>query len=390
MILKHFICITTLILYISCGSTTTTNTGGGTTISNPPTVSSTNLSPDFDSSLLETSLTESSTSSSLHFLEYDEELELEENDYVTNEHPILYLSGPAANWSDLVLNGPFATARTLRTRFEAWALAVTELINAQTDFTLTSELQYFTLSQTSLSNHQDTWRVGISSRGTNLIRVVIKGSQKDRIWGYYLYQPNSSGTPIKGVYSFVNPLILSSDAKSGIRFINMAFDFSDADKTKHSFNFTRYNSTREHYVLNHLGYQCNTTSKNCVGELLRIVSAPPLREFSSNSLRLSWNDDSNEICASPIRYDQAIIIGQSQSFLGRSQPTDNTVTEGTCELQTPFWSARVFKTTDLPSRFGESNNGIGPNDQFGDGFSLTSWETNIDGDTVDSWLLGQF
>lgn len=360
---------------ISCGATI--STGGGTSVSNPPTVPSTSLSPDFDDNILETAITDSDASLTLSYLE------LEPNDPA-------YLSGPASNWTNLVLSGPFARARLMRYRFERWAEAVATLINNNNSFKISSELQYFTTGSKTLGGYESIWRVGIALTDEDLIKIVIKGGPKNRIWGYYLFETDDDGEPLRGVYAFVNPLIFSSNAASGTRLVTMAYDFRNTSTNKMTFTFNRYDSETGFFAVNHLSYQCNKTAQDCMGELLIIASQPPTRSFSSRSFRMSWNDSTKKICAAQVQYDTSVTLGETQKFTGPDAPSQSSISDGECTVATPHWSERVFSPDDLPSRYDDSSSGISPSDLFGDGNTLTSWENTINSNTIDSWLSGEF
>lgn len=364
-----------LLLFNACG---TTSEGGGTSISNPPTVPSNSIIPDFEENIPETAVTDtdSTETESLITSDWDD---------------TLFLTGPASAWSSLFLNGPITISRNLRRVLRTWGEAVSTKIAEDPNFTLSSTPQSFIVQNKRLLGVMKTWRVSIRATDERHIKVVVRNTEDNKIWAYYLFKTDENGDPIKGVFSFVNPDKLEFNAPSGLRFAAIAFDFSDTATNKMSFTIDVFNSQIDRFAIFFISYQCDISTKDCVGQFLPINSQAPEREFGSPSVRYSYNDSSKEVCIETATYgDDNVTFGETQMFTGPEEPQDDDVSEGSCTVATPFWNERIFRPRDFPDRFGDDNDGGFAGHIRGDGSSDTPWETEIGNNTFENWLLGEF
>lgn len=360
-----------LFVFVSC----TASEGGGTTVANPPTLPQNSFSPDFDTVVPETSVEVVSTSS--------------ENAYLEKPATSSALTGVAAFWTDTVLDGSFALNRTLRRAFERYATALATAVNNEAGFELSSDLRVITLSNQTLFNSTGDWRISIGTRDSGNVRVVIRDSQ-ERIWGYYLFQTDSDGNPIRGTFAFANvDAIADSDATALLRFFTLSYDVTDLADVRLSLTSERYDSDLARTVLQNSFYQCDSTAGSCVAELLKITSAQPTREFSSRSIRLSWSETDHQVCAATISYDTVAHLGETQGFVGPDAPDEAGVTAGECEIPTAYWSSRVYAPSNFPNRLNDDSNGGFAVQLFGEGI-LANWETTLTESSIDDWLAGQF
>ena len=146
-----------ILFSIFCGACS--NEGGGTSISNPPTIPTVSLLPDFDENIFQTTLTDSSAATSLS-----------------------YLTDPSTIWSNVVINGPFSIAMTNLAELEIWGETVAALIAADTDFSLSSEPTSYLVEDVSIAGVTKTWAVSVSLRDDEFIQVVIYNSTNSKIW----------------------------------------------------------------------------------------------------------------------------------------------------------------------------------------------------------------
>jgi hypothetical protein len=376
--MKRVLLVILMMLVAACSSTT--SSGGGTTVANPPTLPQNSLSPDFDQSIYEESLGSETTEAT----DLSQELIANSNDTTAR------LTGPASFWTDTVTAGPVKTARILRRRFESLASVIMTAINSDPTFALSATPSTVTLTGRTFFTITGDWRLSISIRDSTHIKVVIRAADDMRIWGYYLFDTDSDGNPIRGAFAFVNVDALALGSEDAFRFFSLSYDFSDSSINRLALTAELFDSDLNLYSIQHDVYQCDPSTRDCVGEFLRISTAPPTREFNARSVRVGWNDTSHEVCAATISYDSAAHLGTTQSFIGPAQPGDGDVSEGTCTINTPFWQDRVFAPSNFPDRFEDDSDGGFSEHLFGTGTNLTTWEDVITGDTPDDWLEGQF
>lgn len=359
------------------------SSGGGTVVSNPPTVSTTSVSPDFDSNIPETATL--GTNSSLT----DESAEIA---MLTTAADSAYLDGPAGFWGDIFLNGPVARFRQLRTRFYQMGVRIASAVSEDGSFDLSETPRTFNIGSRAFFDATRNWTVKVSLRDDSFVRAVFLDSDTGEIGAYYLFETGSDGTPVAGAFAYVNPDTLSATAAPDlVRFLAITFDFNDPSQNELSSTLDGYDSVAGRYVVHHMEYQCDETSGTCLGEFLRIDSPPPSREFSARLVRLSWNEETRAICLAPASYSESsVTIGQTQSFTGPDAPSESDVETDTCEINEPFWASRVFSPADFPKRFDDDSDGGFASQLFGDGTSVSAWDDAIGADTIDDWLLGIF
>lgn len=344
----------------------------GTGVSNPPTLPS-SFSPDYDNSI------------------YESALIAEEADTVllTSAGMQGFLTGPAADWTDDFLQGFIPKKRGYRESFRAFMTAVDKAVAADADFSLSSEPYLLRLDDERLLDPKNPWLVFVTLRDSGFVRVVILNRDDGKTWGYYLFLMDDTGWPVRGLFAAVDPQTLANGADAGVLFFGLAFDFSDPEVKKSIAVVDAFDDHSGNFVVSTLSQECETLSRECLGEFLSISTAPPTREFSSRSVRLSWDDDTHEICIAQTNYNDATTeLGETQSFIGPDQPGDQDVTAGACQLSE---SDRLFTTADLPLRYADTSPSGGfAAELAGSGTTLTTWEAVLDEDTIENWLNGLF
>lgn len=376
------------LFYAGCSSVNS-DAGGGTFVSNPPTQPTQNsLDPDFDSKFFETTL-DSAADSDVSTLVTDDASWLASS---AESDPAFALSEetPAGAWTAIFLEGPVRRARVLRKRFSAWAERIAERVS-ESEEEFTSTPRVFFLEDLRLLDQTRDWNVAISVPEDNLIKVVISDSSDGAIWAYYLIAVDSVGDPESGLFAYVNPLTFDNNPESGVRFFAMAFDFNDSSENRLSLTLDDFDADEDLSVVWHIKYQCDESTKDCVGEFVGITGVPPDRTFHSRSVRYSWNDDTNSICLALVNYpDGVATLGTTQSFTGPLQPDEVDVIEGVCTIATPYWADETFTPDDLPLREDDDQDGGFAAALFGNGESDDTWEELLSIDLVADWLLGRF
>lgn len=378
--LRH-LSLFTLCFFAACGANPTSS-GGGTVVSNPPTVPTTSVSPDFDSNIFETAT-------------------LGENAALTDESAAFLtaaeagptsLEGPAGFWGEVFLNGPVARFRLLRTRFYLMGVRIADAVSASGPIELSETPRTFLIGSRVFFDTTRRWSVSASLRNETLIKAVFRDADTDEIGAYYLFETADDGEPVSGTFAYVNPDTLSSSAAPDlIRFLSISFDFSDPSRNRLSSTLDAYDALAGRYVVQHMQYQCDEMTSDCLGEFLRIDTPPPSRDFSAKLVRLQWNEETREICLAPVNYSAAsVTIGETQAFIGPDAPGDADVETGTCGLGEPYWATRVFSPSDFPKRFEDDADGGFAGRLFGDGNDVEAWDGFIGPETVDEWLLGMF
>lgn len=369
-----------LVFCAGCSSVNS-EAGGGTFVSNPPTQPTKNsLDPDFDAKIFETTL-DSSADTDVSTLVTGEE---------TDTAFTLSSDTPAGFWTAIFLEGPVRRARLLRKRFSAWAERIADRVE-ESDEEFSATPRAFFLGDTRLIDETRDWTVAVSVPEDNLIKVVIRDSSDGAIWAYYLIATDSAGEPESGLLAYVNPLTLGSGAESGVRFFTMVFDFSASSENRLALTLDDFDADTDASVVWHVKYQCDESTKDCVGEFVGIAGTPPDRTFHTRSVRYSWNDDTKSICLALVSYPEGVAtLGTTQSFTGPSQPDESGVTEGVCTIATPYWSEATFSSDDLPLREDDDQDGGFASALYGDGESDDSWEALLGIDLVADWLLGRF
>jgi hypothetical protein len=357
---------------VACSSATD---GGGTTVANPPSLPESSFSPDFDSAVPETSV-ESDASTDL-------------SAFLSGPSASAELSGPASFWNTTILEGSFAMNRALRRAFERYALAIGEAVNGEAGFELSEDLRVITIRNQILFGVTGDWRIYVGTRDADNVRVVIRDSE-DRIWGYYLFETDVDGNPIRGSFAFANvDAIVDGDSTATLRFFTLSYDVTEASDSRLSLTSERYDVDLLRTIFQQSFYQCDSTEGNCVAELLKITSAQPLREFSARSVRLSWSEADHQVCLATIGYDTAAQLGETQSFTGPNEPGDSDVTSGQCEIPASYWSNQIYSPDDFPNRLNDDSDGGFAVQLFGDSL-LTNWESILTDSSTDDWLTGRF
>jgi hypothetical protein len=359
------------------------SSGGGTVVSNPPSVSTTSVSPDFDSNVPETATLGENTAAT------DESAGLA---MLTTGADSAYLDGPAGFWAEIFLNGPVARFRQLRTHFYLMGTRIASAVSEDGSFQLSETPRTFNIGSRAFFDTTRNWTVSVSLRNDTFVKAVFSDSDTGQIGAYYLFETDSDGTPVSGAFAYVNPDTLSAAAAPDlVRFLAITFDFNDPSQNELSSTLDAYDSLADRYVVHHMEYECDETSGTCLGEFLRIDTPPPSREFSARLVRIQWNEETREICLAPASYSESsATIGQTQSFVGPDVPGESDVETGVCEINEPFWASRVFSPADFPKRFDDDSDGGFASQLFGDGTSVSAWDDAIGADTIDDWLLGIF
>lgn len=368
----------------SCG-TSDVNFGGGTVVSNPPTVSTTSLSPEFDERISESATLGDNASS-----EITSELTASDAAFLTDTEAS-YLDGPAGLWAETFLNGPVARFRSLRNHFQTMGERIAAAISSESGFELSETPQILRLGSRVFFDATRSWTVGIALKDDNHVKAVFRDSDTGEIGAYYLFVTNDDGIPVRGVFAYVNPDTLSANNDDLVRFLAISFDFTDSATNELTSTIDGYDTISGRYAVQHMQYQCDESSGDCLGEFLRIDSAPPLREFSTRSVRLSWNESTRAICIAPVTYaGDVATLGTTQEFTGPETPDADNITSDTCTIAEPFWATRAFSPDDFPNRFEDDDSGGFAAQLFGDGTSESLWDDNIATTTIDDWLVGRF
>jgi hypothetical protein len=343
----------------------------GTGIANPPTLPTASYTPEFTSYLFETAITSEDEDAAIVALTDDAE-------------PAL-LNGPAADWTEIFLQGPVAYDRTFRRTFQEFGESLAAAAAADPDFVLSESPYTLTLSDVTLVDATRDWTVRVSITADGAIEVIIQ-QDDDEIWGYYLFATDDSGNPVRGIFAYVNHDRLSAAVTSGLRFYGLAFDVTDTSSARVTTGGDAFNEQTGRFIAYNLHLEC-ATSRDCLGEFLAITAAAPHRDLSSHSVRLGWDDTARAICLATAHYDDDdLTLGTTQAFIGPDEPTD--VTEGACTIDEPHWQDhRHF----LPLRFDDTEPHAGLAGLLtGSGSNAATWRAVIDLDAIDRWLGGEF
>lgn len=372
---RFFIIVLLLLAASAAGCGTN---GAGTGVSNPPTVPSTSFVPDFDEAIDVSAITDDSgdVSSLVKEITRPEEA---------------YLSGPAAHWQDVFLEGPVTWARIFREHFFEFGEELAVMANADADFEISEDVAVVFVGARLLGDHYAPWVARVRMLDSGLIRVVIVNRIDGLVWGYYLFSLDEEGNPVRGFFAFVNYHHLDNPLVTGIRFMGLAFDFSEGETPRLVTSLDFYDERISQGVSFLLLQECLPDEENCLGELLLVTSAPPERVLSENSVRFKWNRASHAVCLANITYDEDVNLQTTQEFTGPDVPAEDEVTEGGCELVGPSWNERIFSTDDLPLRYEDTSTPGGfARIITGDAGDEDSWESALSESLLDDWLEGVF
>jgi len=361
-------------IFASCGGAS--NGGVGTGVDNPPTVPTSSLAPDAESLILESTLgSEDDDESIIRILG------------IPNQDRSGRLDLPA-DWPEIFTDGPVAQARIYRRSFEDWSADALAVLQEDEDFELSATPNFFNLGNARLIDATAPWGFAIGQRNDDAIKVVIRNLDTDLIQGYYLFETDDDGEPVRGLFSYVNPQTLAEDSTEGVHFFTLTYDFQDSENARMAITFDQYSEELGHFVLFNIKYECDAISADCLGEFLSITSRPPEREFSTQSVRYGWNDDSQNICLAPVTYSDEVALGETQEFTGPNTPNSGEINKGECEIDRPFWGSTILTPSNLPRRFADDADGDLAGRVFGDGSTDDTWEAELNSDTVDNWLVG--
>lgn len=371
--LSHSLVLLFLFFALNCG--TSSDLGGGTSIGNPP-LPTTSLSPEVEENLLVDTITSSDSDTS--------EISFLINSDLSSEPS--FLTGPAGDWSDIVLNGPFRNARVLYKQFENFGQVVRRVLSQAGKTSVESSLVVYSLGETTIAGVTANWDVTVKSINNSWVRINLIHKEQAKIWAHYLVKIQNQ-VPVKGVFAYVNRKTLSTSAMSQVRFTTISFDFSNEDQNKMTISFEKYSSALERFVFRQIHYQCSLSMVTCTADFFAINSPPPLRTLSEKSFRMTWNDESKMVCAAKFN-NTDLDLDSKQQFSGPSQPGESDVSQTDCELETPHWIESGFSVSGLPKRYDDDDSGGLPNTLAGDGESDSSFTTRIQEDVLNDWLRG--
>ena len=299
-------------------------------------------------------------------------------------------TGPAAEWEAIVLNGGFEDARVQRQNFEDFGEALWDAVSAASITDVTAVPRTVVLNEATLIATTAVWEVELMQETTdsNFIRLYFTNQSTGLIQGTYLVASDASGKVIRGLMAYIDPETLSEDAKAGKRLVALAFDFSDPADSRLLMRVDHYtlgDSGELGAYVYHVHYQCNSLAETCTGEYLDIQSPEPERDFGDHNIRLSWDDQSSEICTAYVSYDDVISIGDTQAFIGPETPSADEIETNLCLLPQPVWGGHLFTEGDLPARFLDDDAGGTAGRYFLDGFDKAGWDA-LTPELIDTWL----
>lgn len=370
--------VLTIVMFFALSSSCGTNQAG-TGVSNPPTRPSQNLIPDFETAIPETALTAEDDTGAFGSLTRT-------------------LTGPAAAWTNIVLEGPIKNSRYFRQYTEAFGDAVLETMTNDTKSGITEEVYSLIFGEAPLVDVEEDWgTVDVSwyDESEEFVKMVVR-DDISRIQAYYLVSLDDDENPEKGFFAFVNPELLNISENpnpTGARFFSFTFNLEDSTQNRMLARAEVYSEDDGYFVVWQIHYQCNTETGVCLGEFLEINTNPSTetRAFSPNTLRLKWSEANGSVCAANTTYDgTTTTLGETQDFFGASQPEDADVTTGSCTIDTPTWSSIIYTEDALPTRIEDVNGSEAEAILLtGDG-SLDGWEAIITPEAIDEEPFGVF
>jgi hypothetical protein len=357
-------------------SCTQTTSSVGTILNNPslPNISSQKLVPDFGEYIPEESLGATSVASALT---------LPGAAHASSDE----LDGPAADWTEVFLEGGVNDARALRENIEAFGEAGLSAMTTAGVTDATVEFQTAMLGTFRIIDTTAEWVLEYNEEENQdtdeeYVRMFFKNIDDDpeglsepigKIQATYVFRVEND-LPVKGIFAYVNPLLLSETASGGIRMVAAAFDFTDASRNLLMLRVDADADGDGIYVKYHVHSQCDLSTQNCSGQYVEIATPEPESSFTQ-TLRYDWSDQDNEVCIAEATFGESVTLGTAQGFEGPAQPEANQISE--CSLsETADWIPYSYDASYLPERYKDS-------DPVG-GQALTYY---ANGSSKDGWYL---
>lgn len=390
--LSFKIVFVTLIFSFGISCTTHQPTSEVGTILNNPSLPKTNLVPVFDEYVPEETLGADTSLSSAAATLPKISLTVEDG---------TVLSGPAASWTDVFLDGGVKKSRELRDNVQAFgetaltAFTVAGVVEA-TDEIQTADLGTLTLVDTTAHWSAEYVREeDLATADSYYVRLFFRNldmatpDDAGAIQAVYVFKTDND-VPVTGIFMYVNPDLLSESASSGTRLFGMAYDFREAS---HNILVTRVDGYNDagNAAVSHVHYYCNLESgTNCSGQYVEIATPEPGRTFT-HAFRYDWNDAGNKVCIADATFGESeVTLGTTEGFTGPAQPEAGSVSEGVCEISGDAdWITYSYTEDMLPQRYKDSDP-VGGTAQrlFQTGVEKDVWELVVP-NLIVRWLRGE-
>jgi hypothetical protein len=367
-----------LAFFQACATLSGTSDAEYGTIINTAKLPANNLFPDFESNIPDTAL---ASETSARYLTRTS----------STESVPLHLEDPTAfavdTWSGVFVNGGISSVHNFRQELETLGTQITAANAAAGITKVKSTPQSVTVTGV-LLNVTGTWTVEFSTDlGNNTYaRFYFYNATTGEIVGTYLVD-FENGVAVKGIFAAVDPVTLAAGADNGIRFLGLAFDFSNPQSNLIVMRMEQYHLTHGNFYTYHVHQQCDLTTTACLGEYQEIISAAPERQLSEMGTRFSWQESNNAVCLADIDSTGAETATlHTYAFLGPQTPAASDISVDTCSVAVPKWGGSVYRVDALPMRY-EDTSPVGGTalSYFGDGRSTASWET-LNADLIATWL----
>lgn len=369
---KKFFPVTALILIgLSCTQTTS---GVGTILNNPslPNISTQKLVPDFDEYVPEESLGATALAAALS---------LPGGSQASSDE----LDGPAADWTEVFLEGGVSDARALRENIESFgeaglaAMATAGVTDATVEFQ-TALLGAFRIIDTTAEWKLEYNVETAEETGEEYVRMFFINLDANpeglsdpigKIQATYVFRVEND-LPVKGIFSYVNPELLSDTATGGIRLAAAAFDFTVATRNLLMLRVDADPDGDGTYAKYHVHSQCDLSTQNCSGQFVEIATPEPESTFTQ-TLRYDWSDNDNKVCLAEASFGETVTLGTAQGFEGPGQPTADQIS--TCSLsETASWFDYSYDASYLPERYKDTDPVGGlASTYYVDGSSKVGW-----------------
>jgi len=350
----------------------TGTSGSGTIISNPK-PPALNVFPDFSSHIPDTSLYSSSSSAS--------NLKIFKRIYSLLVPDTMAVTANAENapgiWELIFVNGGFAASQEEEyNAFNSLGSEIASSMSGEGITEVTSTAQSFrTSNDTTVGNRPYLWAgsIKLDDDFSSYINIYLADAEigNEKYYAKYSFYPNADYDPVKGIFVYTVGNSLSSDDESR-RLVSFAFDYTDSSKKLMIFRLRQYSLINEQFYSLNVHQQCNASTNICTGQYND--------EFGENYI-FTWNESTKEVCLAELDYSTgAVVIGDTAKFTGPSIPDESEVVESGCSIeQLPEWGSHVYTSNDL---FTDSDISV----VYGDGTSLTSWDTYVTPSVIDGWL----
>lgn len=359
------------------------------TIVNRPAPPTQNLFPDFDENFPETALDASASDAEALVRGLVGSSQSTTPLFVT----ALEASGVPDLWDALFVNGGIEDIRQTRSELSSFGETLASLIAAQGITEITDTAQTVMSSELSFLNDMTaTWEIemALDSTDEDYIRMYFFNSSTGLLQANYVVDTDSDGNVEKGIFTYIEPSLLSDSATSGTRLFSFAFDVTNTERNLWIARVEKYDSSLGRFITFQTHQQCNVVTQGCLGEYEEITTEAPTRELSERGIRFAWSEVDRKVCLSDIDGSTGTIeILSTFGFQGPETPDVEDVTADSCAIgvEDVVWNgATSYSANYLPQRYEdtEPHGGLASH-YYQDGISKTGWDA-LTPDLIDTWL----